>query len=266
MVAAIVKIRGVPFCRPCRENYADELEVLAKVIEWHESHPVPKEREMERIPRFGETEMTIFSEPKAPPVVNRCICGCGAQVEKSGMLVDGHQAKVIPPPPVEEAPRRNPVSIYRKIPAKPRVVEPEPELEIADVLDKVLSEAGNPNTEDAMEEKICQGHGKRAGDCGRVLGAKNTTGLCNRCYASKKYAEVHGSKPRRAKRDAAQTPAVTDLVATISEAQLPAVTLLPTLAPRPNKIRFVLFEADVDAGNLSQLTDAISKALGVPRQ
>lgn len=299
MVAAIVKIRGVPFCRPCRENYADEPEVLAKVIEWHESHPVPKDREMERIPRFGETELSIFSEPPVPTVVNRCICGCGAQVEKSGMLVEGHQVKVIPAPLVEEVRKRDPISIYRSRPL--RIMDPDkimnhalPEPEIADTLDKVLSEAG-PRSEEAEEQPVSEvkgdpldgvltdfskalklyGDGQTTKQIAEALNvprwrlqqSKVWTTAKREYDATHESAEESTAKKPRAKKDKVEPQALVAQPERLAVLALPAaVEGIAAIPPRPNKIRFVLFEADVDAGNLSQLTDAISKALGVPRQ
>jgi hypothetical protein len=112
-----------------------------------------------------------------------------------------------------------------------------------------------------MAEK-CGGYGKREGNCGELLGVGNTSGLCKKCYANKSYHERHPKAAVRVVR------APKEIVAKENGHALTLTTSIASAAPvaEPpvkNKLRFVLFEADVDSGNLSQLTDAISQALGV---
>lgn len=281
MVAAIVRIQGVPFCRACRASYSGQADILAKVIDWHKAHPLPADDV--RIERYGDTEMQ--STPTPPAVKHKCICACGGDVEQAGQLIPGHQAKVILAP--ERVIRTHSVAIEnRPLPATLRVVAPEdilgmepmvddprlppiraakggrkpkpaPIVEKDEVerLDEVLSEAGSA-MEDMMEG-ICKGYGKRIGACGEELGAGNTTGLCKKCYANKSYHERMGAKPKAAKRANGHALAV------VEPAVVAPISPIVATAPAKNKLRFVLFEADVDSGNLSQLTAAISQALGV---
>jgi hypothetical protein len=106
-VVAIVKIRGVPFCRPCRESYKDEPGVLATVIEWHQAHLVPQDNE--RIERYVETQMQAV--PTGPPVEYKCICQCGGTVAEAGGLLPGHEVKALPRQKIEH--RRETPTVVR---------------------------------------------------------------------------------------------------------------------------------------------------------
>lgn len=288
-VAAVVKIRGVPFCRPCRENYSDEPEALAQVVEWHNTHPVSEEPAP--IARFGDTAME--SVPTSPAVAYKCICGCGSSVAEAGGVVEGHAAKVIAPPEPLPAPAPARVSTFKVFDPRKRIaaakpVDPPEEDGLAARLDEVLTEKKKEKAmrvkgvaNDPLEEYLSV-----LDKAIKLYLAGNTTkeiaaacGLPSwRFSQSKKWViakreagdpitdVADAAKPRKAKVKKVKTDGVT-FVATgttgnvgSSMALLPGVVGEATLAPRPNKLRFVLFEADVDSSNLSQLTDAISKA------
>jgi hypothetical protein len=169
-VAAIVKIRGVPFCRPCRESYSGEAEVLAKVVEWHHQHPVVDSPPIERF-READLGAVVPVAPLSLPVKHKCICACGGDAPEGESLIPGHVAKVLPPATasipqrfrpcylqkaaavrlsspddtledLEDKDWRRPKEIEEKEPAQdPEPVE-QPERELEDVLNEVEEEEG----------------------------------------------------------------------------------------------------------------------------
>ncbi len=281
-VAAIVKIQGVPFCTACRDRFRGMPDILQTVIDWHFKNPLPKDES--RIVRYGDEASDAVGDPIAPAgpkVTYKCICACGGTVDGPGRLLPGHHAKVMPPagkpmlPPVH---RGGPpvvtskpatvravdsVKVLAQEPAKPiraHSVLLRPRSEPAERdgtlerLEEVLAEAGKPREDDPV--KVCEGFGKRKGNCTEELNDKNSSGLCKKCYASMSY---HKNHPRRPVQKAPEAEAVAAPLVLAEPAQLQP----PANGSAKNHVRFIMFDADVSEGNLAEMMSAITNALGI---